>query len=339
MNSRIPILICLTVAAMALLGGFGARCLGGPQRTVPPSGSDYDSRVHRTNNFVVISEGHSATSPAVGGLLEAIRVRLLATMTSYGLSPGETTEPLVWKCFDDREKYRRYALATERADAVFPQAYYSTRTNRVVWFHDGLLDIWPAAGREAASSRQAGGRSAVTRIDAEHLLLLTHEMAHQLAYNSGLQKRGVMYPLWVSEGVATYFESCALPQADRSAHDSRKRRLAQLASDGGLLPFGALVTLAGSEALEFSLVDVYAQCWGLMSFLLEHYPNQLSSYLQDLAQLPVGRRSSASLRREFVAHFGRIDSLERHWREYVASLSPPEPDPLTGRAVAAEAGL
>jgi hypothetical protein len=34
----------------------------------------------------------------------------------------------------------------------------------------------------------------------------------------------------------------------------------------------------------------------------------------------MGRRSSASLRYDFVRHFGPIGALERRWQEYVASL-------------------
>ena len=36
---------------------------------------------------------------------------------------------------------------------------------------------------------------------------IVHEAVHQLAYNSTLQRRMADNPYWVSEGLATYFES------------------------------------------------------------------------------------------------------------------------------------
>ncbi len=74
--------------------------------------------------------------------------------------------------------------------------------------------------------------------------MLTHEMTHQLAYNSGLQKRGVMYPLWVSEGLATFFEGSALPQWDPIGNTARRRTLAKLHAGGALLSLRELSVLA-----------------------------------------------------------------------------------------------
>lgn len=344
MQHRGFIRICVSAAALALVCGSGGAVLGEGQ---PAAGvpSSPGPTLHRTRHFVVVSETDSHSLPVAGALLETIHSRLSRAMASYGLELEARTEPLVWRCFDDRGQYRRYAQAVEPAGALFPEAYYSTRSNHVVVLCDATTPLGVPAAPDAAmhlAARELGSavaRSGWPAASIDRILLLTHEMAHQLAYNSGLQKRGVMYPLWVSEGLATFFECSALPKAERAARASRQRRLAQLGWQGRLLGLHELVALAGPEALESSAADVYAQCWGLLAFLLERHPGELSVYLSDLAHSPLGWRSSASLRRDFVRHFGPLDALDRHWRQFVASLPASRPIPERRRAAAADTGL
>jgi len=285
--------------------------------------------VLRTSHFRIVSDGGSPAAPAVGVVLETLFTRLSQEMARRGLALRAMPESLLWMCFDDQDQYCRYALDVEQADRFFPEAYYSTRTHRVAL----LCRQSPEAGRGAEEPTASGSSSHPKVIElgplsggvscpagsAERIRMLTHELTHQVAYAGGLQKRGVMYPLWVSEGLATFFEGCALAGVERDA--GRKRRLIELACRDRLMPLDELAALAGSRVLRSSPADVYAQCWGLFAFLLAHSPDGLSSYLADSAQLPVGRRSSAAMRRSFVAHFGRIDTLEHQWREFIVSLA------------------
>jgi hypothetical protein len=342
--------ICLTATAMTVLYWSGPRCLGkAPQRADGSAGGgDLSAPApHRTSHFFVVSESGSSNWSALSDLLETIHSKLSQAMASQGLALQAGSEPLTWVCFDDREQYRRHSLDVEHASAAFRDAYYSTRTNQVVLCSDGTLEIRGVAGGLAApdtsarsaelESQSPGGSYGSQAASCERILVLTHEMTHQLAYNSGLQKRGVMYPLWVSEGLATFFEGCALPGADGASNASRKRRLEKLWATGRLLPLQELSVLAGPLALDPSPADVYAQCWGFLGFLLKHHPEELSAYLAHLAQSPMGWRSSASLRHDFIQSFGSIDALERDWQEHVSSLS----SQIDGadQAVAAASGL
>ena len=278
--------LCLSLALTAMLGGAQSSAQGLSQTdSVHAAGVDH---------FMIVPGDGSPVSPAVDVLLEMIRSKVSRAMGSHGLKLDSTSEPLIWYCFDDREAYHRYALSVDHANPAFVDAYYSTRSNHVVMYYEAL--------------------------SAERIVVLTHEMTHQLAYNSGLQKRGVMYPLWVSEGLATFFEPCALSEAQRGRYVSRSRQLAELGAADKLIPLSQLAVMTGPDALAISASDAYAQYWGLMTFLLERRPEALNAYLSDLAQQPLGRRSSASLRNEFIAHFGRIDTLEEQWRQFVASL-------------------
>jgi len=307
-HSRIARICIMTAAASVLLHGVASAWAA-----------------QRTRHFLVVSADESSICSSFGELLETIHVRLSRAMNSHGLSLDATSDPLVWVYFGCREQYREHPLGAERADPAFQDAYYCTRTNQVTLCADGMLSSRErrdesTAPRATAESQYTDGLCAFQGASAECIRLLTHEMAHQLAYNRGLQTRGVMYPLWVSEGLATFFEGSALAGADPRSNPGRKRRLAELGVKKTLLPLRELSILAGPGALEPSPADVYAQCWGLMTFLLQRHPDKLSAYLADLAQTRMGRRSSASLRYDFVRHFGPIGALERRWQEYVASL-------------------
>ncbi len=325
--------LCTSAAVVLLCLAAGQRCFGQAPQRAPRSNaaSSVDApAMRRTSHFFLVSEDGSATSATLGAALDAIHDRLSQAMTSYGLPLETARDPLLWICFDDREQYRRYSTEVERANPAFQDAFYSTRSNHVVLYSGSLTEDRSAVERAALpgpalhltsmGSGSASQRSVPRGISADRVEVLTHEMAHQLAYNSGLQKRGVMYPLWVSEGLATYFEECALPGG--RGRQRRRQRLAALGADGRLLPLGRLAVLTGAEALEPSAADAYAQFWGLLGFLLECRPNELRNYLAELSSLPQGRRSSIELRSEFVRHFGPIEPLERQWRFFVAALPP-----------------
>ena len=341
--------LCMGAAAFTLFCGAWQRCLGETPRqaAISAAARSVDApALHRTRHFFLVSENGSSTPPALGAMLEAIHARLSQAMASHGLSVRSVSDPLLWICFDDQEQYRRHSIEVERANPAFQDAFYSTRTNHVVFYSGGLTALPRAAGSFALSgaavhltgmgSGPADERGVCSAVCSEQIQILTHEMAHQLAYNRGLQKRGVMYPLWVSEGLATFFEDCAALPGD-PANPSRRQRLAELGRHGRMLPLEKLAVLAGPEALEPSPADAYAQFWGLLGFLLEYHPNELRAYLSDLFQGPQGWRPATALKRDFVRHFGPIEPLDRPWRQYTASLSSPVAD--EERSVATASGF
>ncbi len=293
--------------------------------------------VCQTQHFRIVCDDNSPTGRTVGRILEKILPELTRSMQSSGLPVKAPTERLPWFCFDDREQYRRHTLRVEGVGVSFPESYYSTRTNHAVVYCGTTPD--PQSGAVHARmpdsslhlldvpSRLADPTDPEAAVLSNRVLILTHELAHQLAFSSGLQKAGVMYPLWVSEGLATCFERCALDSAGIDSNTIRRQRLVELGRTNRLLRLEDLAVLGGPSALaserdtesQSSPVDVYAQCWGLFRFLLERYPRQLSAYLTDLAQVPAGARESASLRSDFLTHFGSLDMLQEAWRQFIAA--------------------
>ena len=312
-----PKLLGLTVVALhAALAVSAGVCAGG-QPVSPVTqlaaalGPAYD--IHRTDNFVIAyADSQQAWASQTGQLLERVRAHFMQTFDAAGFSVNSPSEPCVWVCFDRPEDFYTYAAASEKRDMSWTQSYYSARTNRVALLR-------PAPGAILASETLEGGCSCDANEDARKT---AHELAHQLSFNTGLLKRGVMYPLWVAEGVATFFETSALSDDQEiAANESRLNRLADLTTAGRLMNVEDLAVLTSLPPKdEDRTCDIYAQCWALFSFLLKEQPTQLQKYLATLAALPAGSRSPQTIRAEFVRSFGPMAAVQSQWQHDVAAL-------------------
>ena len=128
---------------------------------------------------------------------------------------------------------------------------------------------------------------------------------------------GVMYPIWVSEGVATNFET---EVAERAA--SIKFRPALVAARArpceskAFVPLDKFLTMTHSDPMKATISGCL--CAGLSAIpLSDDAPAGQAriAYLADLAALDPGARAIPSeLLAEFVRSFGPIQALEAQWR-------------------------
>jgi hypothetical protein len=118
-------------------------------------------------------------------LLEHVPSRFFQIFEGAGFHLERPAEKLVWVLLTDRHLFNQYAAKTDGISRNSLNAYYSARSNRVA------LLIDPQSGRQNPFTDFARAR---------------HEAAHQLAFNTKLQTRGVMYPLWATEGLACILE-------------------------------------------------------------------------------------------------------------------------------------
>jgi hypothetical protein len=194
--------------------------------------------------------------------------------------------------------------------------------------------IWPMAfgpdsalGIRLRGSVEAASAGALqhSELDAEHVTRASHEAAHQLSFNTGLLKRGVMYPFWVSEGLATNFE--AGPDGAfgfRNANEPRLRQLRAAAHAKRLIrieEFVAVARISGDSTPAISEADGYAEAWGVFRFLLSTRPGDLSRYLRSVSALEPGRRDAPTLRREFDAAFGSAERVAGEWAVFLDKVS------------------
>lgn len=259
--------------------------------------------------------------------LEKTHVLFYEAMGRAGFELEPHPEPLVWMVFADRQEYDRYTWQAEGIELPELDGYYSPRTNRVT-----ILFCKPsAADRQARESRAP--RSAeqgamplkppngyMGEPPAASPEREAHEAAHQLAFNTGVQKRGVMYPFWVAEGLATGFEPRS-PLGPGAINLMRCRHLLSARRRGSLEPLPEFlvrvqVGLENNPAVQES----YGQAWGVFHYLFTRHPTRLRRYLRQLATSPLGRQP-LHVRQEHVASaLGPMDELEAGWQAFLNGL-------------------
>jgi hypothetical protein len=118
---------------------------------------------------------------------------------------------------------------------------------------------------------------------------IIHEATHQIAFNCGLQTRYADIPLWVSEGIAVYFETPDLSSA-------RGWRTIGAVNPARLTAFRQYQTRRGPGSLESLIsddrrlrdskqaLDAYAEAWALTWFLMRQRPKQYEAWLKMLSE-------------------------------------------------------
>lgn len=299
----------------------------------------YSFAQHHTDHFHLMYRQQEMPSPIVkqtGELLEHAYDKFVSEFKKAGFALGSVDERLTWVVFNNEHQYRDYARLADGMNTPYLESYYAARSNQVVLMQVSAASRWnrdtsvrrrsvPAntvnpqvAGMdepsEAGSVNGGGGMLDVRRA--------VHEAAHQLAFNTGLQKRGVMYPLWVSEGLATNFECDSAKEIDVAGDNApRNRQLMRAWSNGRLMPLSSFVTLVNIRSGEYSANDLYAESWAFFNFLFKTRKSELKAYLTELAEAEPGPRDSDIMMDEFTRAFGSLDRLERAWDKHLESMS------------------
>jgi len=273
-------------------------------------------KVHRTANYVICYNTSDAYAQWCGGLYERLFRGYYSFWKNRGLELHKPVLPLVALVFDSKENYKQYA-AKELGDAagsIF--GYYNMQTNRVTMYDltgiDGLRRN-ARGGTTAAHVNQILSQPAAERTVAT----IVHEATHQLAYNTGLQTRYAGNPMWVSEGIAVYFETPDLESARgwRYVGAVNRVHLQQFRRSLGERPADALETLLTDDARfrdPRTSPDAYAGAWALNYFLLRARREPYVKYLQAVSQLPpLAEQTSAErlaqFREVFGADLGKLD--------------------------------
>ncbi len=294
-----------------------------------------------TEHFVVLHQSRADYVAAAGETLEYAYRHFYDVFSQAGFDLSHVPDRLVWICFPQKSDFSRYALKVEGMDLSWLDGYYSTLTNRVAIVQPGQRASRPEetarplgyGGPMAVAGHQSpdetsgspspafGGPALSTSAGTLQLdtTRLTHEAAHQLAFNSGIQKRGVMYPLWVSEGLATNFEFDGSSTAGlEHRNPARCSGLLEAYAAGQLTPLRQFVVQVTVPPDVHAGRRYYAQAWGFFQFLLTERPENSRVYLARLAQGGSERRDADAMLREFMQAFGSPEALEPAWRAFLA---------------------
>ncbi len=298
-------------------------------------------QITTTKHFVLLHEAGADYIEEMDRTLESAYRRFYLAFCRAGFDLSRSQDRLVWICFPHQGSFNQYALQAEGMDLSWLEGYYSTRTNRVavVQTNQTMLErkkIHPQRngmrvtlvaneeqGAEVGTQMQNNALGGpVVPMPAEDLWLdvlrLTHEVAHQLAFNSGLQKRGVMYPLWVSEGLATNFEyERPVGTGLERCNIMRCNSLMESHAAGRLVPLEQFVVQTKAPADVRLSRRWYAQAWAFFHFILAERPRNFQSYLDRLADHSPGRRDACTLLAEFTQAFGPPEELEPAWKAFL----------------------
>jgi len=286
------------------------RSLGLRVRAGLPAGFE----VHVTRHYVFCHETSRDYARWCGALFERLYDAFLNVWRQAGLEVEDPPRPLIVVIFADRRGYEAHAAHDLGAAADRVAGYYNMLTNRVTTY-----DLTGGAGA-------AGGGAA-----ADLVATLVHEATHQMAFNCGLHRRLAPVPVWVSEGMATWFETPA-PETIHGwrgvgmVNRPRLTRYLQTHRPGDL---EAIVRDDDRFRQPDTALDAYAAAWALTRHLLDTRKPAYAAYQRTLAaKQPFGADSPARRLADFEAAFGVPPSdLEADVLKTMARLASRLPRP------------
>ncbi len=241
--------------------------------------------IHETNHYVICYNTSPQYALWCGALFERLYTGFRNYWRKQKIELRDPDWPLVAIIFDSRQAYASYA-ESELQSTNSITGYYSLTTNRVTMYDltgaDGRL--WPQR------SAQARINQILARPEAERTVAtMIHEATHQLAFNCGLQTRFADIPLWVSEGIAIYFETPDLKKSKGWGTIGRVNLVRHAEFRKYLLhrPADSLETLLSTDTRfrdSRSAANAYAEAWALNYFLIRTRAKDYREYLRGLSQ-------------------------------------------------------
>lgn len=258
-----------------------------------------------TKHYVICFDTSRAYAQWCGALFERLHEGFQNFWTQAALDVRPPSRPLIVVIFADRHRYEAFAARDLGAAADRVVGYYNLLSNRVTTFDLTGSDL---LARKTATSAGRAGLEILARPEASGLVAtLVHEATHQMSFNCTMHRRLAPVPLWVSEGIATYFETpdLASQRGWRGIGMVNKPRLEKfLATQRG----GALEPIvSGDEPFRRAddAIEAYARAWALTYFLIQTQKPAFVAYLQTLAcKEPFSDDSPEQRQQDFVKAFG-----------------------------------
>lgn len=281
-------------------------------------GRDFD--VTLTRRYVIASNAGKHYTAWCGRLFERLMSAFLKQWKSRELRVREPAAPLIALVFADRKQFAKYARPELGQAASSSLGYYSVRTNRVV-----LFDL--TAGPNSRPARSV--EEVVRKLGRNpfNAATIVHEATHQIAFNCGLHARYADNPLWLTEGMAMYFEPPDLrsPTGWRTPGKVNPFRLGRFRRFlNTRRKRDSLRTLVSSDKRlteAKTSADAYAEAWALTWFLIRTRRKDYETFLKRVANKPpLSWDTPESRLKEFEGVFGGIDKLDAAFQRYFERL-------------------
>ncbi|MFN8856065.1 MAG: DUF1570 domain-containing protein [Planctomycetaceae bacterium] len=239
----------------------------------------------QTKHYVVASYAGRAYAQWCAGLFERLHQAFRNYWKQRDILLRDPEFPLVAILLKDERQFRRFATDDAGADAAGSQGYFSIESNRIV--------IYDLTSSERATINTAAEIVRSVSANPFNIATVVHEATHQIAFNSGMHVRLSDNPLWLTEGMAMFFETPDL--ANRTGW-----RTIGLVNELRLRQFlnycekrrraDSLETLLSSDRRFTevdSAVDAYSESWALTYYLLRTQQAAYGRLLRKLQNQPV----------------------------------------------------
>jgi len=281
-------------------------------------------RFHTTTHYVICYNTSPAYAKWCGGLYERLYRGFYRYWKTNGMRLKQPEFPLVGLVFQDHKSFAGFGKKELGTDTGTTIGYYNLKTNRVNMYDltgvEGLNANLKGRVRNSVRINQILSQPAAERTVAT----IVHEATHQLAYNSGLQTRLAGNPLWVSEGLAVFFETPDLSSGRgwRKIGAVNRFNMFQFRRSLSRRDPGSLAELIRADKRfqnPQTTADAYSEAWALNYFLLRTKKKKYVKYLQQLSKLdPLQELSAEERLTQFKAIFGEdLERLDSQFLRYI----------------------
>ena len=276
-----------------------------------------------TDHYVICSNSSPEYATFCGRLLEKVYEQFFEFLTADSrpfVRPPQSPLPVI--VFATSEQLKQFA-AKQHPDVSFDDTpgYYSVRDNQI------LITDLSGEGRRTSTSSIRRKLLTVPR----QVATVVHEATHQLAFNSGVQVRMADNPLWLSEGLAMWFE----PTSSRSpllwSRPGLVNPLHQplfltfVQEDRLRLPLKDLISSDEAFKNTESVAAAYSESWALTAWLIRQHPEAMDQLLKSMSERrPLQRVSADQKIAEFQQATGKsLDEIESSVIPYISRLRVP----------------
>ena len=272
--------------------------------------------ITETEHYVLCSNSAAEYVEFCGKLLESVFDQYFRLMADLKVDVSAPVRKLPIVIFASASDFQAFAKK-QHPEISFDDTpgYYSVPDNQTL-----LLDL--TGDRSIRSATIIRKRLAEKPVQ---VATVVHEAVHQLAFNSGLQVRLADNPLWLSEGLAMYFESgvsrssllLSRPGVVNPRHHPTFMKLVQDNRISGGLKSLMESDLAFQNAAE--MPAAYAKSWALTHYVMREEQVGMQKYLQDISlRKPMIGLTAAQRTQEFQDAFGKLpDEMEREIVSYM----------------------
>lgn len=287
-------------------------------RLMPPG-----SKSIITDHFVVCYNTSDVYARWNANLYERLYKGFYRFWKEKGVELSDPRFPLVALVFETKDDYINYA-SREFQGAENTLGYYHQATNRLASFDltgvEGMIPDGVKVNHEDLITQ------ILSRPQAERTVAtIVHEACHLLSYNSGLQTRLGDSPLWLSEGIAMFFETPDFTKTTGwggigQVNWHNHRNLVQYSATRDANSLEKLIVEDDRLRQAETMASCYAEAWGLTYYLIKRKPKQFVNYLAILRERSPGKRADAKRRiEEFKSCFG--DDLSKIDKEFMRTMS------------------